>query len=244
MATFCRSLFLVLCVLLGSALVARADITILDTDAGNASLGTLSVTTTSNYSGSGLDQVVLKFTSLVGLAAGSSVDGLSGTFTTGQSLNVGRGVTSNDWASSTARANYGGEANTSFINLDSILGTANYDDGTYRDTSGGITFNRSGTWSAADYDWTGTAASFLTGQWYTSGTYLSPTAVPPSYRTLATLYLSPGATFTYTGQMSFAYGGGSAPNVTFSTATPEPSMLALLASGLIGLMAYAWKKRK
>jgi hypothetical protein len=28
------------------------------------------------------------------------------------------------------------------------------------------------------------------------------------------------------------------------TATPEPSTLVLLASGLIGLLAYAWRKRK
>ena len=29
-----------------------------------------------------------------------------------------------------------------------------------------------------------------------------------------------------------------------STAVPEPSTLALLAGGLFGLVAYAWKKRK
>jgi hypothetical protein len=29
-----------------------------------------------------------------------------------------------------------------------------------------------------------------------------------------------------------------------TTQTPEPSTLALLATGLVGLLAYAWRKRK
>jgi hypothetical protein len=28
------------------------------------------------------------------------------------------------------------------------------------------------------------------------------------------------------------------------TAVPEPTMLALLATGVIGLLAYAWRKRR
>ena len=33
-------------------------------------------------------------------------------------------------------------------------------------------------------------------------------------------------------------------NVKLSVATPEPSTLALLATGLLGLLAYAWRKRR
>ena len=63
--------------------------------------------------------------------------------------------------------------------------------------------------------------------------------------TLATFYVTTGANITFTGQIGLS--GGELIPVTFSTSAapiPEPSTLVLLASGLIGLLAYAWRKRK
>lgn len=79
---------------------------------------------------------------------------------------------------------------------------------------------------------------------------------------LAAFYVSPSVTgvqfYTTNGQawnvanstggysqMQFGYGGGRTAYVEITaTASPEPATLALLGSGLLGLLAYAWKRRK
>lgn len=51
-----------------------------------------------------------------------------------------------------------------------------------------------------------------------------------------------------TADVSVAWGSGdgyvSADAVRLTAAVPEPSVLALLVTGLLGLLAYAWRKRK
>ena len=62
---------------------------------------------------------------------------------------------------------------------------------------------------------------------------------------------TPDWTYTYTSNPSIGYimigdvGGVTATfdNLTF-TSTPEPGTLLLLAIGLTGLLAYAWRKRR
>jgi hypothetical protein len=69
-----------------------------------------------------------------------------------------------------------------------------------------------------------------------------------------------GITFTPTAEQVAQYGGqklmialcgfsgGDAGRIAFDNvrvnAVPEPGMLALLASGVFGMMAYAWRRRK
>lgn len=47
----------------------------------------------------------------------------------------------------------------------------------------------------------------------------------------------------YFGMFSYNCGGARWDNLSYTT-VPEPSVIALAASGLIGLLAYAWRKRK
>ena len=58
-----------------------------------------------------------------------------------------------------------------------------------------------------------------------------------------------GTTGTYTGQMWFGNGTETAPTATYaysgvSLTVPEPATITLLVTGMIGLLAYAWRKRK
>jgi hypothetical protein len=61
--------------------------------------------------------------------------------------------------------------------------------------------------------------------------------------TLAVMYVSANAGVTCTGELITTTEGGNGYLGSFTAAavgTPEPSTLALLASGLVGLLAYAW----
>jgi hypothetical protein len=98
------------------------------------------------------------------------------------------------------------------------------------------------------------------------GTWSEPGGVPTGYgfdnTLLAAFYVSPSCTGVefYTtdgspwnltnargtyGQFAFNYEGGATDYVQIlPVSTPEPATLTLLACGLAGLLAYAWKHRK
>ena len=102
----------------------------------------------------------------------------------------------------------------------------------YSNDSSGVTWARTGE---------GTHNSaLLTGSWYTSN---------ESYKvelgeTLAVMYVPTGAGARFNGKMTVSeYAVGSTTS-DYNFEIPEPSTLALLASGLIGLLCYAWRKRR
>ena len=98
-----------------------------------------------------------------------------------------------------------------------------------------------------------------------AGTWSAPGAIPTGYgfnnTLLAAFFVTPStqvATFFTDdgnpwnvnnstggyGQFQLTYGGGRTSYVEIALPTPEPTTVVLLASGLVGLLAYAWKKRR
>lgn len=71
-----------------------------------------------------------------------------------------------------------------------------------------------------------------------------PNATPPTY--IGFVETTPGVTITKFSASDASVGKGYAfSNVSFGNAiVPEPTSLMLLATGLLGLMAYAWRKQK
>jgi hypothetical protein len=146
----------------------------------------------------------------------SDVNGVTGTFT-GIGGTISLDSVTSKWIS--RATNSWGTAPDSYVNLDTTIAGD---------------FSRGAQSS-------GTAYSTFTGTWYTTSAPVSSTA---GSNLLGSFWVTAGAGLSYSGQFSFDT--GASPTVTFTTAsaTPEPSTLLLLASGLIGLAAYAWRKRK
>jgi hypothetical protein len=220
------------------SLAAMADsINILDTD-DSTSLGTLSVTRTTltNW-----DELDLYVTSLSGKAAGTTINLLVGSWSAEGDgspvigLYAGTGTT---WV--TKMRNSNNTVGQSIVNFSLTAGASQF---TRVAGTGGYTVVSSGSGATA-------------GSWYadkdiTPSQDLSAFDADAGTESddgidetlLAKMYVTKGADVSFSG--AFGFSNGTTPNASFTTvAVPEPGTLAMLAAGLFGLMAYAWRKRK
>jgi hypothetical protein len=192
----------------------------------------------------GFDRLQLTILSLTDIAAGSSIPSMEGSFViTGSTF---------DCANPAYIADFNSDNSTSFGIPDFLSSnqgtTAATNLATYGQTPtvGPLSFvnlppNASKTFS--EDGGSGQAYTGFTGGWFTSGaglvngnimaTFIVPTGWNPTANPI-----------TFEGPIGFDYGGGHTQNAELLTTTPEPATLVLLVSGLVGLLAYAWRKRK
>ena len=178
--------------------------------------------TRSVYDGS-LDKIDFHLAGLTGAEAGLAVNGMEGTWTAlGDGAAFYMSSSSLGWKGATALDNsfVAPAPPLSYVNLNGIVSTA---------------FSRTGG---------GNAYSDFTGTWFTTepAAYLTP--VDPDLgdgldQTLVgTMYVSRGAGANYSGEFSMSTDEPVAGSFSMDP-VPEPSVLAQLVTGLIGLLACA-----
>ncbi len=197
------------------------------------------------------DQIDLMVSALTGVAAGSNLIDVEGTFSFDSSQgatlvsnsavaawNAAHGA-SNTWESwtnsppsdapPTGDGDYDG-APLSYVNLPTE-NYANVDEGvrTQAGANDELFSSFAGSWYypyQEGYQGGLSGTNFLLAQFYV------PTGWTPAY-----------GTPIFTGVFAYSYGGGNTANSNLY-AVPEPATLALLASGSVSLLAYAWRWRK
>lgn len=146
----------------------------------------------------------------------------------------------------------------------------NAEDGSKPNTYVNLPYNGSAEWTKT-VDSTGTGYAMYTsvhGAWFTSdspilsgGSAAFNDPTNPVNTLIARVFVTTGANVTFTSTTGplndpkginygggFAFGNGTSAAGTFTTGgappIPEPSTLLLVTSGLVGLLCYAWRKRR
>lgn len=239
-----RFLLLSICVLLASTLAANAyTVPLYDTDSGQVQIGTLNVTRTADGS---WDELTVNLASFTGIASGYAINEMVGTFSGDSTASMAL-YSGTSWVGKTTNQAF--RTNGFYTDAQSMV---NFD---ATASNGSNPFARTGSGTSYTSFTSNSASNFSNASaWSLSADPVNDVLTPTGSTNnvngidqtlLGNFFVTPGGNFNYVGQLGFTFGGGTLVNAKFDTlSTPEPSTLLLLVSGLLGLAAYAWKKRK
>lgn len=241
-----RLLLLSVCLMLVGAVSAQAgflaSVPILIEQDGPATLSA----TISAYSSS-LDQVTINIT---GITGGSYIAALEGVFTVGSTDGNGGfaadGVPGDDLGQGSVAQTPPGNPQTWLHYPSDVAALSNGNPAYFTDTGQsdpGSGFELYSAFADAFYSTTTTKMPRASGN--SAQTLLATFFV--SDATTTSITFGPeaaGPSGTFDSAVGIYDGATLSEHFTFGATTPEPSTLVLLASGLVGLLCYAWRKRK
>jgi len=241
-------LFLSVCSVLGGALVANAEILPCYVDPANGGatmqIGYEEFPNGINGNQPGYTEVAFFLTGVTGAATGGTINAIESSLNGGAINGTGWTDTGGTfWLCSNNNLWQGHTANALLVN-------ANYggSDGSRNSTENFV--SAVGAFSGFTRTGSGTAYTQFGGSWNQNGVsannWVPSLADDGSVNNLiADLFVTPSTTnIAWQGEVSFSNIGPANLSFSILNPVPEPSTLALLASGLVGLLCYAWRKRK